>query len=204
MLLLMVFVLFTPNFTSLYTFFLKDQLKFTDIDFANISAFGALFFAVALAIYYTKLRQVQPKKLFVTFNIINWIFSLSFIFVATGVLEKINHVKVFCVFTVGVTETIKFLYLMPILAIWCQICPKNLEAVSVTLITGIFNFALLLGENFGALLIWLFQFERQDYSNIWVPVLIDNAYLLIILMVLCIAPFPDPLSKFFKLLRRRG
>lgn len=39
--------------------------------------------------------------------------------------------------------------MMPVIGIWVAICPKNLEATSITLLTGIMNLANLLGSFLG-------------------------------------------------------
>lgn len=41
---------------------------------------------------------------------------------------------------------------MPILTIWCAICPKNLEATSITLFTGLSNLSFSFSSYFGSLL----------------------------------------------------
>ena len=193
MLFFLVFILIAPNFDFLYTFYMKDKLKFTDTDLANISSFGEILYTLSLVLYYTKLKHMSPDCLFLCLNVLSWLFSLSFLLVITGTVERLGwNVKYFCLFTNGFNLMFRELYLMPILAIWCGISPKNLEGVSVTLITGIYNMAHVLGKYLGAFFIWCFLFDKENYSDLWMPVVIDNGYLVVVLFLLLFVPFPDP------------
>lgn len=196
MLLFIIFITLTPDFGALYTFYLKDQLKFTNIDFANISAVTSIMYVVGLVVYYLKLQEVSPSKLFISLNIISWIFNLSFFLVVLNVVQSWGmNVKVFCLVTMGVGSMFVELYFMPIVAIWCGICPKNLEALSITIITGLFNLCGILGEYLGGFLIYVISFDKADYSKLWIPLTIENGYLLVILLFLLCVDFPDPRGK---------
>jgi hypothetical protein len=92
----------------------------------------------------------------------------------------------------GIGSMFNELYFMPIVAIWCGICPKNLEAVSITIITGIFNMSGILSEYIGGLLIWIIKFDKQDYTKLWIPLTIENGYLLVVFFFLLCIDFPDP------------
>lgn len=41
---------------------------------------------------------------------------------------------------------------MPLITLWCSICPDNLEATSITLFTGLINLSTSLSSYFGILI----------------------------------------------------
>lgn len=204
---MMIYILFlciSPDFGALYTFYLKDEQNFTNIDFANISAVASILYVIALVFYYWKLKKVSPSKLFIGLNIISWIFNCSFFLVVLNLVESWGmNVKYFCIVTMGLGGMFTELYMMPILAIWCGICPKNLEALSITIITGFINFSVISSEYLGGFLIWLIKFDKTNYSKLWIPLSIENAYLLVILFFLIFVKFPDPRSSFAIILTLR-
>lgn len=198
MLMYILFICITPDFGALYTFYLRDELKFTKIDFANIATCFAVLYVIGLMVYYVKLKSVSPSRLFIGLNIISWLFNCSFFLVVLGVVESWGiNVKFFCMLTMGLGGMLTELYFMPVMAIWCSICPKNLEALSITIITGFINLSNILSEYVGGFLIWLLKFDKRTYSRLWVPLTIENVYMLIVLIFLIFVDFPDPRSKFF-------
>jgi hypothetical protein len=198
MLLFVIFITLTPDFGPLYTFYLKDELKFTNIDFANISAVTSILYVVGLLFYYLKLQEVSPSKLFISLNIVSWLFNVTFFLVVLELVQSWGlNVKLFCLVTMGVGSMFVELYFMPVVAIWCSICPRNLEALSITIITGIFNMSGILGEYIGGFLIWLINFDKKDYSQLWIPLTIENGYILFILCFLICVKFPDPRGNNF-------
>ncbi len=80
---------------------------------------------------------------------------------------------------------------MPLLTIWCGLVPDNLEATSITLFTGLLNLSNNLAFYFGSLIIWIFQVKSQNYSNIWIPMVIQNVYLFIMIVLIIFVEFPD-------------
>lgn len=58
--------------------------------------------------------------------------------------------KIFCFFNQGFQNLMSEINMMPVIGIWVSICPKNLEATSITLFTGILNFSNQMGSFLGA------------------------------------------------------
>ena len=52
---------------------------------------------------------------------------------------------------------------MPILGIWSQYCPPNLEATSITIFTGMMNFSKDFASYLGALLVKLLKMRENDF-----------------------------------------
>jgi len=44
---------------------------------------------------------------------------------------------------------------MPLIAIWCHVCPDNLEATSITLFTGLMNLSGNASNYFGSFILYI-------------------------------------------------
>ena len=182
----------TPNFDMLITFYLTDYLHFTTEDLADFSSFATVCYIMSLLLYYFYLKHIDPKKFYIVTNFILFMFNLSFILVVLKVLDKWGiSTKLFCLLSQGAWTFMAELNFMPILAIWCGICPKNLEATSITLFTGLLNLAANLSNYFGGFLIWLMDVHRTNYDDLWQPIVIQNSYLLFMMICITMVPFPD-------------
>jgi hypothetical protein len=56
---------------------------------------------------------------------------------------------------------------LPLLAIWCAICPKNLEATSITLFTGLINLASSMSCYLGSLISIIMRVSNDNLDDIW-------------------------------------
>lgn len=183
----------TPNFDALYTFYLKDYLKFTPEDIANCSATATICYIIGLLLYYYKLKNVNPKIFYVGTNFLLWFVNVSFLLVVLHYIEQWGMSnKVFCLLNWGIYSLVSELNFMPILAIWCSLCPKNLEATSITLFTGLLNLSNNLSNYFGAFLIWMLDYREGNYDRMYHLLLIQNAYLLLAIIGISFVEFPDP------------
>ena len=183
----------TPNFDALYTFYMTDYLNFTTKDLANFSAFATCCYIVGLVLYYYYLKDMNPKNFYISTNFILWVINLSFLLVVLKVLEKWNmNVRMFCLLTQGAGTFVAELNFMPILAIWCALCPKNLEGTSITLFTGLLNLSGNASLYLGSFLIWVMDIHKSDYDRMWLPVVVQNAYLLVMIIGILFIEFPDP------------
>ena len=183
----------TPNFDMLVTFYLTDYLNFSTEDLANFSSFATVCYILGLLLYSYYFQSIKPKKFYIATNFILWIFNMSFLLVVLKVLDKIGiNTKLFCLLSQGATSFIAELNFMPILAIWCSICPENLEATSITLFTGLLNFSGNLSNYLGGILIWSLNIHKTNYDKLWQPIVIQNSYLLVMMVCIAFVEFPDP------------
>lgn len=196
MLIFMIFITISPDFSAIYTFYMTDYLKFTTEDLANFSAFGSFCYVIGLLFYYYCMLGIKPVKLYKVTTILNWLINCSFLLVLFGVIQRWGFdVKLFCMLSVGATSLVLQINFMPIMAVWIGICPDNLEGLSVTLITGVFDLAANSSSYFGGFILWLLDFNKKDYSKTWIPAVIENSYLLLVICSICCLEFPDPNGK---------
>jgi len=183
----------TPNFDSLYTFYMTDYLKFSTEDLANFSAFATCCYIIGLVLYYYKLQNINPKNFYISTNFVLWVINLTFLLVVLEILQSWGvNVKMFCLLTQGASTFVAELNFMPILAIWCALCPKNLEGTSITLFTGLLNLSNNSALYFGSFLMWMINITETDYHRMWEPVVIQQVYLLVMIIGILFIEFPDP------------
>ena len=183
----------TPNFDTLVNFYMIDKLLFTSEDLANFRAFAKVCFIFGLLLYYFCLKGVNPRRFYVASNFVLWIFNMSFLFVVLGIVAKLGmNPKVFCLLTNGAFTFFAELNFMPILAICCGLCPENLEATSIALFTSIMNLSEGLSYYIGSFIMWLTNIHKSDYNQFWKLIVLQNSYLLIMIIFVAFIPFPDP------------
>lgn len=183
----------TPNFDAITTFYQTDYLKFTTEDLANFQTFATLCYVIAMVIYSYCLQKTDPYKLFLSTNFMLWIVNVSFMLVVTDYITNWGlSVKLFCLFNSGVYSFISELNFMPIIAIWCAICPRGLEATSITLLTAFINFSSNLGVYLGALIMIIMRIKDGQYGELWILLLIQNLYLIVMIIMVAFVEFPDP------------
>lgn len=191
---MMIFVLLlnmTPSFDSLTNFYMTDVLKFSSTTLANFSTLASLCYLMSLVLYYYCFKQVNPKKVFITTNFLYLFFNISFLLVVFGLIEKwgMNNTY-FCMFSSGIQSFITEMNFLPLLAIWCAICPKDLEATSITLFTGLINMAGSFSCYFGSLVEIIMSVDENNLEKIWLPLIIQNLYLLAMTVYIVFVEFP--------------
>ena len=193
MMLFIFFINLTPNFDVLFTFYLTDYLKLSMEDLSNFSTFATMCYIIGLFCYSFYLNRIDPKKFYIATNFALWIINLSFLAVVTKVLDNWGWDKrLFCMLSQGVYSFVAELNYMPILGIWCAVCPKNLEATSITLFTGLMNMSGNLSNYIGAFLMWVLNIHKENFDKMWIPVVIQSSYLLVAMMCVVCVKFPDP------------
>lgn len=183
----------TPSFDTISTFYMTDRLGFTTEDLANFSTISTLAYIIGLLCYSYFLKDIEPKTFFVSTNFLLWIFNVSFMLVVTETLTKwgVSN-RIFCILTQGATAFISEINSMPILAIWCAICPKNLEATSITLFTGLINLSNNLSTYFGVFIMWILGIGKENLNKVWILIGIQNIYLLAVITAIIFVKFPNP------------
>eukprot|EP00249_Psilotum_nudum_P014076 c24652_g1_i1 orf=228-1754(+) len=80
------------------------------------------------------------------------------------------------------------LQLMPMLVLCARLCPPGIEGTIFAFLMSVSNFGVTCGSSFGALLIKLLNIQREDYSKLWLAVLIQCLMRLVPLIFLFLLP----------------
>lgn len=106
-------------------------------------------------------------------NFVLLFINFSFLLVCIDVLDRYGvDPKLFCLLSYGAYTFVAEINYMPILGIWCMFCPDGLEATSITLFTGLINLSGNMSNYLGALLIWVFSFQRDNFAFVWQAVVL--------------------------------
>ena len=174
-------------------FYLIDELKFSTSDLADLSSCSLLMFIIGLAWYSHSLYKIKPKRIFMGTNFLQWIINCSFLLIVFGIIRELGFSqKLFCLLNYGMNSLVAELNFMPILAIWCAFCPKNLEATAITLFTALMSLSYNFGTYFGIILSYSLDVYDHHLDNFWLLLVIQNAFLIIVLTFISIIGFPDP------------
>lgn len=130
---------------------MTEILHFSATTLSNFSTIANLFYVIGLILYYFYFIKIDPRKFFLTTNLLLWIVNCSFMLVVTNILDHwgINN-EIFCLLNQGLYSLISEINFMPILTIWCDICPDNLEGSAITLFTGLINISNNMSSYLGA------------------------------------------------------
>lgn len=183
----------TPSFDSINTFYQTDVLGFSMDDLANFSSFSTLCYIAGLVLYSLYLRRFDPHNFFIATNFLLWAVNVSFLLVVLGLVAQWGlSVRLFCLLNFGTYSFVSEINFMPIIAIWCAICPPSLEATSITLLTAFINFSSNLGTYLGALTMLFLRVDEHQFGRLWLLLVIQNVYLILAIVGVLFVPFPDP------------
>ena len=145
----MIFVILlsmVPSFDRMSQYFMIDRLGFTPISLSDFMTISEAFFIVGLVAYYYYFIKLQPRSFFITTTTMLWIINISFILVVLDMVEQMGMSNYFfCMANFGIYALVAELNHMPPITIWCDLCPDNLEASSITLCTGLMCLSSTLG-----------------------------------------------------------
>lgn len=183
----------TPSYDSITSFYLMDNLGFTAEDLADLSSCSLVAFILALVWYSYSLYKLPPKRIFMGTNFLLWLVNCSFLLVVFGVIKAWDiSEKAFCLLNWGLNNLVAELNFMPILAIWCTFCPRNLEGTAITLFTALIALSYNFGTYFGIILSFSLGVYQGHLQNFWLLLVIQNAFLILVLLFVTAIGFPDP------------
>lgn len=192
MILISFLVNLTPNLDILYTFYLTDSLNFSGKDLGNLMTIGMVFYVFGLALYTKVFRKTNPKVFYLALLCVLFIVNASFLLIVTGVAQGIGlNQRHLSMAMFGVHQFLVELNTMPIVTIWCAICPQGLEATSIALLTGINNLGVNFAKFHGSFAAWLLGAGKNSSANIWRVTVYQGLYMAVMLVFVFKMTFPD-------------
>lgn len=185
-----------PSYISVLTYFLIGVLKFTTLDFSLKNLTSEMFFFFGILALNTMLKNTSRGKLLratgVLFTIS--IFSLIPLLYLIETNTRIPGLGVILIFT-GMHSLFYELFYLPIMGIFLEICPENLEGFFMSMILLLNNFSRNIGYFLGVLCIYFLSITSTNFSNIYVLILINSLFCFIGLCVLFGASIPEKTKK---------
>lgn len=129
-----------PQFDSIINFYLLQKLHFSVRVLSYFQGIAQIFYVIVLALYFKYMKRVSAHKILLSATTFNWLVNACLTMVVLGKFNGIPFAnQFFCTFSTGTHIIVSELTFIPLLGIWCDLCPDNLEATTVTLFTGLHN-----------------------------------------------------------------
>lgn len=195
LLVLVCLLIATPDFSTLTTFYITDNLGFSTTDLANFASFGTICSIIGQYLYYHYLVKMNPRVFFLITCTFFWVINNSFLLVIFEIAQNIGvSAKIVIMVIQGATVFLLEMVFMPIVTVWISIMPKELEATSITLITGLINFSSNISAYFGAYLMVIMGIGEKSYNELWKLLVVQSAYYLFVLIFLFRVKFPSSIA----------
>ncbi len=188
---IIILINITPSFESLIQAYLLEKLQLSFKDISVIHTCANTFFLLALFIYQRYLKHINPQTLYTITNFFLWIVNISFLLVIFGQVQKLfSNMKLFCIFFQGIDSLIAELNFLPLMSVWYKLCPDNLEATSISVFTGLINFSNNVSNYMGSLVLWFTDVSQKNIEQIYIPIIIQNVYLMSVITMVLFIEFP--------------
>lgn len=175
----------TPSYGDPFFYFLTNELKFTPSDLGKISFCSTFATLMAILLYKWYFKNCDFKLMITVGTIVSFFFS----FLGYLLVMRIN-VKfgisdfILVLFSNSFLSMLGELILMPMLALACLLCPKNLEGTVYSLFMSSLNFGGILSGLNGSILTSYLGITAKDYHNLHTLILISNMLTLLPLPIL--------------------
>jgi len=166
--LLLFFITAAPSYGTFYTYFLRDELKYSALDFTWLSmgsSLSFLFGVVSYRVYFRRLgykRVLRGAVLVATVCRITQLFVLLKIFTNFWVVVLDGVAESFC----------GQLLMMPLIVYTADRCNEGVEGTLFALMMSISNISNSLSEGMGAAVAALFGVTENNFSNLFYVMLI--------------------------------
>ena len=184
----------TPSLTSTYNFYYTVELKFDLATMSSISFVAAIGYFISIFVLNFVLTEYDFKCFYISTGLIIMILNCSSLFLLFKFINTVNISNVF--FCYSMNALLVFaneLNFIPLLGLCVRLCPKDLEGTTYGLFTSIFNFGYYLATVMASLLLLVFGVTSNNYSNLWVIVIIQCVYggFTLVYMIGILFPRPD-------------
>lgn len=190
LLLMFVFILnLIPNFNMIINCYLTDILNFSKEELADVIVFSYFITAVVLLVYFKRFISVGAKHFYsisILINIgVNFLMFLVFLRMTSFLGDfEVESVSIISAFFMIFSD----FNIPPVLGMISKVCPANLMATSLSIVSCVIHISMHLAEYFGAFLTRMFEIPDQNYEKAWYMSMINNYYLIIVFMMLMVIP----------------
>ena len=198
-------VLLNPSVDSVMFSYQAIRLKFSPTFISYISVATSISNIVAIFVYKRYLFNIELRKIIAFTTIGFWVFNALKLVIVFEINEEIGiSNKVFYIISDWLYSFANEIHLMPIMIVACRICPKKVEATVFEFIMSIVNLGYLVSYQSGGFLADMLGITIEDFSNLWIQVLISSLFPLVVLSAIFIIPsdFSERVEAFSKKISR--
>ena len=184
----LMIVLFSasPNYNDPFFYFLTNQLKIKATVLGELSFVGNISMLVGIIFYKTYLKNVGFQKMIIFGTIFSTFISLFNFLLVLRVNINFGISDLSVLFLTG--AIISFLaefIIMPVQALACASCPKNLEGTVYSIFMSAIHFGFVFSRLSGAIISKILNITSKDYSKLHLLIFISKVCTLIPLPLLC-------------------
>lgn len=181
-----------PDISEAMFFWLTDPVSgpgFSEKFMGLVNAVGYLAMFIGVAGYNYRCRSQTFRKMFLWPQVASSFIGLLDIILVSRVNLRM-HIpdRAFVLSDAALTDAISKLKLMPMLVLSAQLCPNGIEGTVFAFLMSVSNFGFTSGSWFGALLLKWLHVQKDDYSRLWLAVLIRSLMRLSPLLFLFLVP----------------
>lgn len=154
-----------------------------------VSAIGYLAMFVGVAMYNCWFRFYTFRTVFFWPQVAYCALGLLDIVIVTRlnlILGIPDHA--FVIGDEALTDVIHKLQLVPVMVLSAKLCPPGIEGTIFAFLMSVSNFGAACGDWLGAIVLKMVQVQRENYSNLWLAVLIRSIVRLTPLLFLFLLP----------------
>jgi folate/biopterin transporter len=165
----------TPASDSAFFYFTTNELGFSPEFLGTVRFVTSIAGLFGVWLFQTYLKNVPLRKIFTWTTILATLLGLTSIILvnhwnrALGISDRWFSLGDSLILTVA--GRIAF---MPVLVLAARLCPKGIEATLFALVMSAINVSALISYQLGAVLTYLLGVTEQNFTNLWLLVLISN------------------------------
>jgi hypothetical protein len=182
----------SPSFTTALNYYLTNVLLFTNLDFSIKQLTTELFFFVGIICLNTVFKNTKRGK-FLRINGFGYVLTNLLVILMLYVLKAypdIPAITLILVYT-GFHSLFFEIFSLPIVSIFLEICPENLEGFFMSLIFFLNNFSRNVGTFLGTLCIYVLKMESTDLKHLTSLIVIHVSFGFVGLCLLMFSFIPD-------------
>jgi len=170
----------TPTAESAFFFFTTNELGFTPEFLGRVRLVTSIASLVGIWMFQRFFRTVSFRKLFGWTTVISAVLGMTMLLLVTHANRAIGIDDHW--FSLGdslILTVMGQIAYMPVLVLAARLCPPGVEATLFALLMSITNLAALLSYEFGAVIMHLLGITENNFTNLWLLVVITNLSTLI-------------------------
>ncbi len=165
----------TPTAESAFFFFTTNELGFTPEFLGRVRLVTSIASLVGIWMFQRFFRTVSFRKLFGWTTVISAVLGMTMLLLVTHANRAIGIDDHW--FSLGdslILTVMGQIAYMPVLVLAARLCPPGVEATLFALLMSVTNLAALLSYEFGAVLMHLLGVTENNFTNLWLLVVITN------------------------------
>lgn len=191
--LIVMLAILTPNIDLIVAGFAIVQFNFSNKNIANTFNFGIFFYLLGLYLYQKVFQKLHPKAFYSFLLLLFFVVNLAFVAMVSDNLSIFGVSKGEFMTVFGGAQTfISSLMILPLITVWCRVCPEGLETYSIAIITSFGKCSIAFAAIHGSVAGQLLGVVGDNSPNLWRLVCYQMIFLIVAAIGFWLVPFSIP------------